>query len=125
MATTPGQHEAQAVCKAVMVKIRNFVLYGHSIDAFVTSLLRRDEPQAQIEAHPALLREGALPDLYDFVDKHIPAGMFATADEMQRWQTHEGLRFASDEQKMWFRMMSPWWRTKEVNRVRYSETIAA
>jgi hypothetical protein len=113
MANAPGRLEAQTICKTVMVQIRNFVLYGHSLDWFTVSLLRRDVTQAAEQAHPILLRENCIPDLIDFVEQHIPSGMFATQAEIELWNAHQGLTGASEEQKMWFWMVSSWWNPKK------------
>jgi hypothetical protein len=96
-----------------MIEIRNFVLYGHSLDWFSVSLLRRDAEQARAQANPILLREGCIADLMDFVDQHIPTGMFSTQAEIDLWNAHQGLTGASEEQKMWFWMVSSWWNPKK------------
>ncbi|RYD63437.1 MAG: hypothetical protein EOP83_12150 [Verrucomicrobiaceae bacterium] len=102
--------EARNLCKTAMVDIRNFVLKGTPIDQFVMSLLRRDESRAMTLAHPTLLAEDCVEQLAEFVETHIPAGMFSTDDEIRSWSVHDGLNGATEQQRMWLWMMSSWWK---------------
>jgi hypothetical protein len=108
--------EARAHCKEVIIAIRNFILGGTPIGQFEMSLLRRDEKRADVLAHPTLRAEGCVEQLIEFVDTHIPAGMFSIDSEIKLWSAHNGLKGATEQQKMWLWMMSSWWKPTKTNR---------
>lgn len=117
-------NEARNLCKTAMVAIRNFVLYGHPIDEFEMSLLRRDESAATKVAHHTLLIEGVVEQLVDFVNQHIPAGMFGSDSEITTWYKHQGLTGADEQQRMWFWMMSSWWKPAHLKVSRPTQAVA-
>lgn len=100
---------AREQAKAAMVRIKNFVVYGEALDDLTTALVQGDEDGAKIKASSALLGEGGVPDLIDWVNQHIPSGRFSTADDIASWRSHEGLSRATDDQRMWFFMLSNYW----------------
>lgn len=109
--TRRSNAKAIIASKGMIQAVRAFILEGVAPPPVVEALLRRDVEEAARRATKAVLALGVLPEVGAIVDEVIPAGMFHDPEDLDRWQGHQGLKGAPDEDRMALVLVSNWWET--------------
>lgn len=99
------------LCVSTTSALCHFIGKGLDPGSFGRALLKRDATLARRKSHAALRRAGGVESMLAFVEKFIPAGMFATDEDIDLWIEQGGIDGASPTQILLLHMAVPhrWW----------------